>query len=105
MLPIAIPPGDKFFTPGDSIPFNRTTYKNFRPRIQINSLTGWIDGGQIYGSDPVVAASLRTGEKGKLKTSGDNLLSRDPVTQRFIAGDIRVNENLALTTVQTLLNR
>lgn len=105
MIPITIPAGDTFFTPGDTIPMNRTQYEDFKPRAQKNSLTGWLDGGQIYGSDPEVAASLRTGQKGKLKISGDNLLSRDPLTNRFIAGDIRVNENLALTTIQTLLNR
>lgn len=90
-IPIVIPVGDQFFTPGDKIPCNRTEFKNYRPRAQKNSLTGWLDGSQIYGSDPKVAASLRTGKDGKLKTSGDNLLSRDSNNKRFVAGDIRVN--------------
>lgn len=60
ILDIVIPAGDPFFTTQTIIPFNRTEFQPYTPRQQKNSLTGWLDGGQIYGSDPAVAASLRT---------------------------------------------
>ncbi|MCA9246397.1 MAG: hypothetical protein KDA42_04755, partial [Planctomycetales bacterium] len=82
------------------------------PRQQINSITAWLDGSVIYGSDPVRAAELRALDgTGRLKTSDGDLLpfntagldnAGGPSESLFLAGDVRANENAALTAMQTL---
>ena len=49
-----------------------------RPPAYANPNGHWWDGSQIYGSDPEVAAKLRTGEGGKLKVEATKLLPVDP---------------------------
>ena len=82
---IPVPAGDRWFDPTGTgaqvIPFNRSIYElssgieTVNPRAQINEITGWIDGSQVYGSDPVRAAALRTNDgSGRLKTSDGDLL-------------------------------
>ena len=44
---------------------------------QVNAITAWLDGSMVYGSDAATAASLRTSQGGKLKTSAGNLLPTD----------------------------
>ena len=58
----------------------------------------------IYGSDKATANSLRTFVKGQLKTTAGNLLPTDSAGN-FLAGDIRANENIELTSMQTLFMR
>jgi len=73
-------------------------------RQQVNAITSFIDGSMIYGSDEERANYLRSYEGGKLKMSDGNLLpSSDNIF--YEAGDVRVNENIALTAVQTLFVR
>jgi hypothetical protein len=58
----------------------------------------------VYGSDAATARSLRTMQRGMLKSSAGRLLPVD-AQGNFLAGDIRVNENPELTSLQTLFVR
>ncbi|QQS59795.1 peroxidase family protein [Candidatus Peregrinibacteria bacterium] len=123
-LPIAVPAGDPWFdaqnTGTEQIPFQRSEYEHgsgnspFSPREQINRITSFIDGSNIYGSDELRANALRTFSGGKLKTSSGNLLPKntdgfsnaggtDP--NFFLAGDVRANEQLGLLAMHTLFVR
>jgi Animal haem peroxidase len=102
----------------NSIPFTRGNFRD-PGRIPINEVTSYIDASQIYGSDPVRAAALRTsgGSGAKLVTSANNLLPYNtaglpnenngpvPDNQLFLAGDIRANENSLLTSLHTVFAR
>ncbi len=117
---IAVPQGDPFFDPLNTgtvkIPLSRSKFNTEtgtgagNARQQINDITAFIDGSMIYGSDQATADSLRTFQGGLLKTSEGNLLPTDPSTAdssnpAFLAGDIRSNENLELTSLHTLFLR
>ncbi len=109
---IAVPTGDAYFDPNSTgtkvIPLTRTSYDpttgTSSARQQINAVTAWLDGSMIYGSDATTAASLRSFQGGKLKTSTGELLPTDSKGS-FLAGDSRVNENPELTSLQTLFVR
>ncbi|HQR42463.1 MAG TPA: peroxidase family protein, partial [Gemmatales bacterium] len=111
---IAVPTGDTSFDPAGTgtqvIPLSRSNYdtatgtSRANPRQQVNSITAYLDGSMVYGSDATTANSLRTFSGGQLKTSGDNLLPVD-AAGNFVAGDVRVNENPELTSLQTLFMR
>lgn len=110
---ISVPTGDPYFDPNSTgtkvIPLTRSQYNSAtgitNARQQFNSITAFIDGSQIYGSDAVTAASLRTFSGGLLKTSDGNLMPTDPNSGFFLAGDIRVNENVELISMHTLFLR
>jgi peroxidase len=109
---VAVPAGDPYFDPGNTgtqtIGLTRSrfdpTTSITTPRQQINQITAWIDGSMVYGSDPATAASLRTFVGGTLKTSDGNLPPTD-ANGNFLAGDVRANENIELTSIQTLFLR
>ena len=95
----------------------RTGLSRENSREQINTVTPWLDGSVVYGTSEQRVNELRTFEGGKLITTehddGD-LLRLAPVNsieeQRvrglaFFSGDIRANENIALTAVNTLFVR
>jgi peroxidase len=122
-LNIQVPSGDTEFDPFNSgdveIGLNRTVYdpvtgtSDDNPRQQINQITSFIDGSMVYGSDEVRQAELRSYEDGRLRVSpGDLLMYNDnglpnqtgglAVDQQFLAGDVRANENIALSAMHTL---
>jgi peroxidase len=123
---ISVPAGDPYFDPAGTgtvlIPFNRSIYDGAtgtdpsNPRQQLNEISGWIDGSNVYGSDPVRAAALRTHDgTGRLATGPGDLLPDSDGTLpnatggssqvMFLAGDIRANEQLGLTALHTLFVR
>lgn len=109
-FPIEVPTGDAYFDPDgsgdDVINLNRSAFEEDEDGIrqQINQITAFIDGSGIYGSDAELAAQLRTFEGGMLATSDGDLL---PYGEGgfFQAGDIRANENVALTSMHTIWAR
>jgi hypothetical protein len=140
---ILVPAGDPYFDPDGTgtqvIRLNRSAANpatgtgTDNPLQQINAVTAWLDGSQIYGSDAETADKLRTHVGGRLKTSpgadgvigtGDDLLPLNnstyfpdgalpmennarlvPDDQLFAAGDVRANENVELTSLHTLFVR
>ncbi|MFN3149619.1 peroxidase family protein [Bremerella sp.] len=121
-LTIEVPTGDIYFDPtgtgAATISLSRSEYDPTtgtsidNPREQINSITAFIDGSMIYGSDDSLAAALRTFEGGRLKTSAGNLLPYEGDVYDdsdgsvfFLAGDVRANEQVGLTAMHTLFVR
>ncbi len=114
-------------------PFTRSTFdphtgtSTSNPRQQVNANTSFEDLSQVYGSTDVVADALRTHSGGRLQTSPGDLLPFDnttyfttaqiaalnmandamqvPEANLFAAGDVRANENIELTAIQTLFLR
>lgn len=118
---IDVPIGDPFFDPygtgTQSIGLTRSHYDEStgtgvdNPRQQVNDITAFLDGSVIYGSDEERAAELRTFSDGKLKTSAGDLLpfnenglpnAGGTSSSLFLAGDVRANENIALTSMHTI---
>ena len=106
---IEIPRFDPFFDPNgtgtEKIKFTRSIFKeNSSPRDQINVITAWLDGSQVYGSHEDTASNLRTYQDGKLRVSAGNLLPTEDGFL-FVGGDERANENVALTSLHTIFMR
>lgn len=126
-FPIPVPRGDPVFDPRGtgqtSIHLDRSAFDpatgtdRQNPRQQVNALTAFIDGSQVYGSDDDRAQALRTNDgTGRLKTSHDGRflpyneqgLDNDGgshLANLFIAGDRRVNEQIGLISMHTLFVR
>ncbi|HEX3759033.1 MAG TPA: peroxidase family protein [Kofleriaceae bacterium] len=127
---IPIPTGDVFFDPfatGTQVmPFHRGLFDGSTgittPRLQINELTSYIDGSNIYGSDDQRTAWLRSGTGGKLKVTHTSVGDLAPFndgtqgnagsperpdlsTSLFVAGDIRINEQPTLACMHILFIR
>jgi peroxidase len=113
-LSIPVPVGDPSFDPAGTGTATINTFRSgfdsttgadsSNPREQINELSAFLDGSMVYGSDDATAASLRTFNGGRMLTSDGDLLPIDD-TGSFLAGDIRANENIELTAMQTLFVR
>ncbi len=130
-VPADDPDFDPFNTGTQVIGLNRSIHDTStgtdtsNPRQQINQITSFIDGSNVYGSDAQRAMNLRAGVGGRLLTQtgpdGDllpfnsagfiggfeenaNDLGADPSTL-FVAGDVRANEQVGLTATHTLFVR
>ncbi|XP_067143854.1 peroxidase-like [Centruroides vittatus] len=123
-FPIAISKNDRFYSK-----FNESCMEFVRSlaapkpectlgsREQINQLTAFLDGSNVYGSTEEEANSLRSFKEGKLKIlklHGEQFLpqeqhkSEDCAIQEqacFLAGDERVNEQINLAIMHTLWMR
>lgn len=127
-LNITVPADDPDLNPNVPIPMRRALYDPStgtsvdNPRQQVNQITAYIDGSQIYGSDEVRARALRTLSGGALKTSHDGqllpynfLVDGQPLPnggppplsfdEYFVAGDVRSNEQPGLAAMHTLFVR
>jgi hypothetical protein len=117
--------GNQTFDRSVTDPATGTSTSN--PAQQINAVTSYLDLSNVYGSTQTVADALRTHSGGLLKTSPGNMLPYNnhtyftqdqlnalnmandaqavPSTSLFAAGDVRANENVELTALQTLFVR
>jgi hypothetical protein len=117
--------GDPFFDPNSTglseITFHRSRHVRGTgidrgyPLQQSNLITHYIDASNVYGSDDARASALRTNDgTGRLRSSVGNMLpfntggfdnAGGTGTDLFLAGDIRANEQVALTVMHTLFMR
>uniref|UniRef100_A0A8C7Z8F6 Eosinophil peroxidase n=1 Tax=Oryzias sinensis TaxID=183150 RepID=A0A8C7Z8F6_9TELE len=144
-FPIEIPSNDERFQedPKECLPFSRSApacgsgntghiFGASTLRHQMNTLTSFIDAGQVYGSDEAKAQRLRdlSTEEGLMKVNpefddngrallpftGSNAsicntrarITKDPNAREldcFLAGDVRSNENIGLASLHTLMVR
>jgi hypothetical protein len=117
--------GNQTFARSVTDPATGTSTSN--PAQQVNAVTSYLDLSNVYGSTRAVADALRTFSGGQLKTSPGNMLPYNNLTyftqdqlnalnmvndaravpndQLFAAGDVRANENVELTALQTLFVR
>ena len=118
---IPVPCPDPFFDPlpcdNVEIGLNRSvfTLDGDGVRQQLNQITAFIDGSNVYGSDSVRNSFIRANDgSGKLVVSSGNLLpfndgtqanAGGPGTTLFVAGDVRANEHVALTAMHTIFVR
>jgi len=111
---IDIPANDPFLNPGNVISLRESEFAEgtgtspLNPRRLPNTITHWVDGSNVYGSDEARAADLRVFVGGQLLTSEGNLLPlsvSESGRTEFIAGDTRANENSVLTSMHTLFVR
>lgn len=120
---VVVPTGDPWFDPSGTgqmtITLNRSFYGTIDGvREQVNAITAYIDGSNIYGSDAARAYALRMLDgSGMLKTTESehgpllpyneggfaNAPSEGP--SWFLAGDVRANEQAGLTAMHTLFVR
>ena len=105
-ISVSIPNGDPKLS-ASMIPMTRAQIDPLtglanKPALAINSVSGWLDASQVYGSSDAVASSLKTTTGYLITSTGSNL----PILNgAFVAGDIRVQENPDLTALQTLFLR
>ncbi len=99
---ITVPPNDPVFKSGTTIAMTRDLRSPATNTI-INTVAGYLDLSQLYGSTVEIANSLRNPD-GTLKSS-NNGQSLSIVNGSYVTGDPRVMENPELTAVTTLFMR
>lgn len=130
-LPIHIPDNDPFFSLFRQSCISVTRSRQgirygckLGPRSQINEVTSYLDGNWIYGSDPKNAKRIRLMRGGlmkslpvfreygmkdllplKLDDPDDGCIRPNKDVYCFDAGDARVNEQLVLSVIHTLMLR
>ena len=130
-LNIPIPDKDRWMDPFSvgslQIPmtrsmYNQSTGSEMVPREFQNSITGWLDGSQVYGSSEFDSQWLREGSLGKMKVTDTVIGEFLPMaaegeeapkvsfvgfsaSERFVAGDSRANEHSALTAMHVIFIR
>ena len=126
-FPVPVPRWDPVFDPSGTgqatIHVDRSAFDpetgtdTHNPRRQINAVTAFIDGSQVYGSERTRPYALRANDDtGRLKTShqgrflpyNEQGLENEGGSNRqnlFLAGDVRVNEQIGLTSMHTLFVR
>jgi hypothetical protein len=128
---IPVPKGDPFFDPMstgtqdiviDRSIFDPTTgNSSSNPRQQLTLVSSFLDGSHVYGTDNATVTYLRTFSGGLMKTTIVNGLELPPLdtpllpvennahiynnSQLFLLGDVRGNENPALTVLHTIFLR
>ena len=113
---ITVPAGDPTFAAGSQIVLDRDQTDPTTGTIT-NTVAGYLDLSQVYGSDTATAAGLRNAD-GTMKTSAGDALpivngtppgvpgAGEPTTsQTFTSGDVRVTEQPELTALTTLFVR
>jgi len=115
---ISVPAGDVYFDPFGTgvqeIGMTRSLGEHDNDGVlqQVNAITSYIDASNVYGSDETRANALRAFDGfGQLKMSrGGNLpFNEDGLPNAmsssadfYLAGDVRANEQIALTAMHTL---
>ncbi|XP_063244152.1 peroxidase-like [Bacillus rossius redtenbacheri] len=130
-LPVELPPQDPFYRRHRQRCFNLLRSLagvrddcRLGPRAQTNAVTSYLDGSVVYGSSEKVADELRLLRGGQLRTlpifrelglknllplkidyPEDGCIRPDKDVYCFLAGDNRVNEQVALSVLHTMLAR
>jgi peroxidase len=101
-IDITVPPGDPVFKAGTSIALTRAT-RSPSTNTLVNTVAGYLDLSQLYGSTVEIAASLRNAD-GTLKSSNSGK-ALSIANGAFVTGDPRVMENPELSAVTVLFMR
>lgn len=120
---IEVSAGDPSLPAGGTIPLNRSNFVEGtgtdvgNPRQQINEISSFIDATNVYGASKERADALRTFKNGLLRTEygcdgplppynyhgmPNAALHHNVPHEMYLCGDIRSNENAALTSMHTL---
>ena len=109
--------GEIVRVPGLVAPLERSVYDPATgtdgPREHINVVTAAMDASMVYGSDAAVTAALRAFSGGRMAVEGDDMMpltdsgmaGATPDKLLYFAGDVRANENPALTALHLIFVR
>jgi len=129
-ITIDVPADDPVFNPNGELEIDRSkvatgTGENGVPREHTNAITSFADASNVYGSSATVTSVLRadggtsayllTGDNGYAPTLGQlrqeypdldvtnpGLIVGPQSNEAYVGGDVRINENIALTSMHTV---